>query len=313
MKKLLLLIFLSFSFRLFAQPNAYRPFPEDSALWIVDWVTPHNNPPILRDVYIMHGDTIFNNVSYNKIYKESNVYNYPYGPSTVSSAYKYIGAMRQDSTNKKVFFRSDTMSTDTLLYNFNLKIGDTLSATYLKLGSGMFNPVVVTNIKDTLINGIHHNRFIFNHSSIYGNLIEGVGSDCGLFEMGAHFEGGPSMNCFKTHDISPIQLIGVDTHGNYHYGQYPCGYYFSISTGVRNEESGSFQFELSPNPSTGLIAINSSEKFQYSVYDVFGRLVLESTDINQRTFLNLSGYPKGIYFVRGKAGGNFFSKKIILQ
>jgi hypothetical protein len=303
MKKLLLLIFISVSFRLSAQTNVYHPFPEDTALWIVSW-TQQNNNPIQRDLYIMNGDTLINGMSYNKIYIAHGVYNGPF--STPHSSSLYLGAMRQDKANKKVYYKNANMKSDTLLYDFNLKVGDVLPATYLTVGGSMNNPKpIVTSIKDTLINGLHYNRFTFNSSSIYGHLIDGIGSDCGLFQMTAHWEGGPTLSCFKTHNISAAD----SPPGLYS----ACGFYY-FPTGIYNEQGNNFPIKLSPNPSTGIFNINSPEKLQYSVHDVLGREIFQTvTPPVQSTTLDLSIYPKGIYFVVGKFEEKIFSRKIILQ
>jgi len=313
MVKFLFLIFISFSFRVFAQPNTYLPFPEDSALWIVNWTQPNNNP-VQRDVYIMHGDTLISNVSYNKLYFERNIYKYPYGPSTILSSYKYLGALRQDIINKKVFYRSAGMLSDTLLYDFDLQIGDTLRPTYLK--NYLPQPSIVTSIDSTSppINGIYYKRFNFTGTSIYGHLIEGVGSDCGLFQIAPHWEGGPSLVCFITHNISALDFLGIDPQGNSHYGQRACGFYgFPMIVDVRQQEKSNSQLELLPNPTSGMVAINFSEKFQFSIHDVFGREILEAKNADQYTVLDLSSYPKGVYFIRVESADRVISQKIVLK
>jgi hypothetical protein len=70
---------------------------------------------------------------------------------------------------------------------------------------------------------------------------------------------------------------------------------------------------IAPNPSSGVFKIEKPEEFQYSVYDIFGREILQSAIQTQSTILDLTSYPKGIYFVRGKSEGKIFSEKIILQ
>lgn len=105
MKKLLLSLTVSLTLSTArAQTNIYHPFPEDSAIWVVD---NYAQPPICfngycsTEVYRMYGDTIINSVSYNKLWLESFWYTGPWTPPINYVPSAYIGGIRQDITNKK--------------------------------------------------------------------------------------------------------------------------------------------------------------------------------------------------------------------
>lgn len=252
----------------------------------------------------MHGDTVINSISYNRIYYERNIYAGPYSPANVLVPYKYLGAMRQDSINKLVYYRGALMQSDTLLYDFNMGIGDTLPKTYMT--SYLYNNNIVNSIDSTLFGGEYYKQFNFTGSVVYGHLIEGVGSDCGFFEIMGHWEGGPSLTCFKTHNLSPSSSFG---------GPYSsCGYYsFPLST---NEISDDHLFSVYPNPSTGIINLSLPDKIsQIIVSDILGQeLYKSSTSSLFGLSLDLSYRSKGIYFVKVvDEKGNFGVRKIVLQ
>lgn len=69
------------------------------------------------------------------------------------------------------------------------------------------------------------------------------------------------------------------------------------------------QIQVYPNPTDGKVLIRSEVKIaRVDVWDASGRL-LESSDSN---FVDLSGYAKGIYFLRiHLINGNFWLKQVI--
>lgn len=80
--------------------------------------------------------------------------------------------LREDTANGLVYCRKDTDTTEVILYNYNLGIGDTLV-------SYMFNDTTyftVWRIDSVLINGVIHKVQHFNPA---GYIIEGIGSCLG--------------------------------------------------------------------------------------------------------------------------------------
>ena len=306
----LIIPFLFICGLLSAQPKAYRPFPEDSALWVVEW-THQNNNPVARDLYIMHGDTLINGISYNKLYRERNIWSPQY--FTVLIPYAYLGGIRQDSLNKKVYFIGAAMTSDTILYDFNLTIGDTLQPTFL--ANGLFSGMDTVSGIDSLWYAypiIYYKKFIFSPLGGMGNLVEGLGSDCGLFEIYFHFEGGPTLTCFKEHNISAYDMSYGPAHPLYA----RCGYYFgaSLPLGASSESKQSIYVDISPNPSNGIYFIQSSENIlEVDIVSVIGEKVY-SVQVNaSKIEIDLCDYQSGIYFLQLKTSQGIVNKKIILQ
>jgi hypothetical protein len=74
-------------------------------------------------------------------------------------------------------------------------------------------------------------------------------------------------------------------------------------------------FLISPNPSTGIFTLSSSQNISsIEISDVLGNQVFKSQVTSHKEEIDLSSHPKGIYFVKVMdKKGNFGVKKIILQ
>ena len=190
------------------------------------------------------------------------------------------------------------------MYDFNLNIGDTLPPSY---NYGSNNSVI--GIDSTLVGNNYHKRFLLKSLSAPSSqdssyaLIEGIGSTYGLYNsIVPPFESGSQLNCFG------------------HNGKnYPTNSNCILTVGIHEANDENRNFKIFPNPSPGIFTINSSDPSTLlrvttiEVYDVFGREIFQSTNLSQATTLDLTSYPKGIYFVRGNANDKMFSRKIILQ
>jgi len=92
----------------------------------------------------------------------------------------------------------------------------------------------------------------------------------------------------------------------------------TLPTGIEEgvaEENG---MEIFPNPSNGNFSVvhqaDANQLQTVEVYNVVGELIWSETNKNKSTFsINISQYPKGIYFVRVKDGNRLTTEKIVLQ
>jgi len=269
-----------------AQTNVYHPFPEDSAIWVVNWYAqpPYCNGYCNTDIYRMYGDTVINSVSYNKLFAVSFVYQGPYtNPPPNYFSGTYIGAIRQDSINKKVYYRKYLMTSDTLLYDFDLAIGDTLPATYIN--NSLFKPTIVSGIDSMLVDNKYHKLFTFYNTAPYqaghAYLLEGVGAGGGLFDLLDFFEGGPILECFSATNTQSCEYYLVDI----------------------NETTNETLFKISPNPFTTSTTIEVKGnkvigEISCEMYDVYGRQVRNFRPQTSTFKLERSGLPSGLYFIR---------------
>jgi phosphatidylserine decarboxylase len=169
-KAILLCSALFFSIIITAEAKSHYPL-QPTSVWRVDsvdarWKIVENTR------YFFNGDTLIGNVNFFKLYKSGVAqYDKPFYYDNV-----YVGAVRDE--NDKIFFIKKKKTVETLLFNFNLNVGDTIKS---QIGKGK----IIISI-DTLQNGrrvFYHNRDHYN----LGYFVEGIGSNGGLFSTGSSF------------------------------------------------------------------------------------------------------------------------------
>ncbi len=317
MKKLLLilLLFIVYEGVSEAQSWIYHPFPTSDALWRESSGDYPCN--CCRDYqYTMPGDTLVGGVTYHKLNSTGTIYYDPNpaypgwtsyfgcggGPSYYlhsTVAIFYAGAFREDVPNRKVYFIEPGSSTDTLLYNFNLAVGDTLPPTY---GSGYINNYV-SSVDSVLVGGVYHKQFNIGADSYpsYASIIEGVGSTFGLLgHLYPPFEASASLNCFWQNDTLA----------------YPVGSGCQpLSTGIK-EMDFSKTVSVYPNPSEGNYQLNMDyvNNTVVDITDVLGKTVATLKVKDSKTLIDLTDQPQGIYFLMIRdESGHVLTKKIVKQ
>lgn len=192
MLRLALVGSILFTLRLSAQ--SYFPFPTDSARWKVSYGSGALGCPTLvaEYQYEIIGDTIISSVTYKKISRTgytNNIFCYP-------DDWGYIGCIRED-TNKRIYFRSPIVNYDTLLYDFNLAVGDTLSGFLCNYCS---DSIYVSSIDSVLVGSSFRKRYNLSSPPQCGaggiSIIEGIGSTRGLIDLLPSFESGSWLDCF---------------------------------------------------------------------------------------------------------------------
>jgi hypothetical protein len=213
---------------------------------------------------------------------------------------------------QKIFLMNDQMD-ESLLYDFNLKIGETMSFKY----RGKVDLVSkVDLIKDTVINNvtrkIFHLTTSLNGSSLWRRSerwIEGIGSSWGLTRDNSIglTPGGVTwiLTCFTENEKLTYQSK-----------KYTKCYYNERYLGSPKLLSEA-EILIFPNPCSGQFTIsnNSDEThFDVEIISVDGQVIMQ-TDINfsHQINIDLSSRSKGIYCVRVRNEKESFTKKIILK
>jgi type IX secretion system substrate protein len=292
-----------------AQINIYHPFPEDTATWVTDMVYSACMGYCGTNFYEMKGDTLINSESYNKIYvRYGRFYNISAGIVGTDSfaVCSYIGAIRQDSINKKVFFIDPTMTTDTLLYDFDLTVGDTIQSWFNKWS--MPFPLIVSGIDSISINGNYHKMFNFQGygNGIITSLIEGVGWSGELF--GIHLSGGglwTFLACFEGN------VIVQETFINECSASLDCSIFADI-----NEQNGKKDFSFFPNPfsiQTVLQTDNFLSNATIEFYNLYGQQVKQLKNIYAQTItIKRDNLPGGFYFIQLIENNKIIAKNKLL-
>ncbi len=183
----ILFVFISFEISL---AQNYVPFPDSNAVWTNDRIDVTCGDPLYICYFAqftLTGDTIIGTYSYNKVY------------SGGSNSNNYFGAIRNDIPEKKVYFIKAYTDTDTLLYDFNIDVGDTVPASYVNLYEYPA-PWTVISIDSISANGQYRRRYNISNTGWETSLIEGIGSIGGLFEQYFYPEGSSMLLCFFQND-----------------------------------------------------------------------------------------------------------------
>jgi hypothetical protein len=319
MKKVLHLLFFVASFFAKGQTSVYHPFPDSNAVWIVRGGCTNSFTPscILPQCEVMTryeqtNDTIINSKFYHKITSSSSwscsppTCTQPCMPVDYSEHY-----IREDST-KRIWELNTFYMTDTLLYDFNLNVGDTINT---MLSNIIGWDYVVQSIDSVWIGNSWRSRY--NYSSSGGPesctqfLIEGIGGGGGLFSPLCAlfcFESGNALLCFQ--------------HNNEQY-QYPdtclwmgdtatfCNFHVPVPE-IGSEKNTS----IFPNPATNQLEIRNAEHGinEIEIYNVTRKKVMQFQirDSPSFTTIDISGLQAGLYFVQLKSSKNSVTKKLVI-
>lgn len=273
-----------FSNCIFSQINVYKPFPLIGT-WVVQSYGPCgpdyggcSNAYYSYSRYEVFGDTTFGGYIYKNVTCANSMGNsYPgnvtYGPSIFCFAY------RNDIPNKKVYLYINLSGQykDTLWYDFNLNIGDTLKKTF-SINSFSDSRSIVTSIDSVLICGVHYKKFQFNCQGEPGlDLIEGVGF---------------IDNFVGTTPMCPFEPVY----------KYNTGFTCTLLSGKDEISASTNQIELFPNPVLNNLQINYPKQsialpLKYSIVDCTGKVIF-SGNLPENKSIDVSKLKNGLYFLR---------------
>lgn len=269
-------ILVFFLFVFLVKTNSFcQSLPDTSATWTiasVGWGSYFAN-----ETFEITGDTTINSTIYKSVYTtKDSIYN-----PLISN---YFCAMRE--LNNKWYFIPADSTKEFMLYDFDVKTGDTVS---------IDNPwafgeieLIVFDIDSLELNGNYYKNialgFIDSYSGkpyVFDQWIEGIGSTQGFYLSGLHMmDMGYQLLCFHRNDT----LIYLNSPDG------TCGY---LSTGVKTNSLIS-EVKLSPNPVFDKLSIISNLDFQVEIYDNSGKKVI-SSDKKQ---IDVSHLVRGIYIVK---------------
>lgn len=278
-----LLLLTCFSLTVFGQ--AYQPFPTSNAMWREN--SGGFQCSCCSDFqYTITGDTVINTLTYHKLQKTGVKYLEDLlGNCTSNIAYvinQFAGCFRNDSTNKKVFFIYPMTSNDTLLYDFNLSIGDTVPPSPLNDNGNFIN--VVTDIDSVFLGGVYHKRFKLDSCWQQLYYIEGIGSTYGLLS--------PAMCPFEA--IYNLQCFTKNSMTVYPNSTTTC----SIVTSLK-ETTPINQFSIFPNPTAGTLYITTNlQSYDISIFNSTGQLIQKKNFNSNSTLLDISNLQTGLFLIQ---------------
>jgi hypothetical protein len=242
--------------------------------------------------YFLKGDTTVGTKIYHKFFRVDS--------SAIAPIGNFYGGIREGA-NRKIFL-TDFSNPEQLLYDFSsTNIGDTIIRGYnYNICKGIISAVDSVQLD----NAQWRKRYAINAACTGGisYVIEGIGSTVELIQgpfIGEYV--GWSFRCFHKNDT----LV---------YSTDSC--YMNYAHVGIEENSINNLFSISPNPSTGIFTLSSSEKISsIEISDVLGKQVYKShASTSLSMTMDLSSQAKGIYFVKMMdEKGNFGVRKIVLQ
>lgn len=239
--------------------------------------------------YRITGDTLIEGKLYRKLTKSGYLIdqNYQYTFYT-----EYAGALRQEISNKKVFYYPPFSypQADTLLYDFDLEVGDSVPLSYLYPYN--FCDAVVDTIDSVFVGGTYRKRFHISTSGTppWGQtwLIEGIGTTNGLFGgFCLGWEGHQDLTCFIHNDsITYPSPPNSD-----------CDPITSIPKITDNE----FSINVYPNPFTDKLVIEAPflmKNTNVKLVNLRGQELINRQITEKTTTLEISDLPPGVFIVQ---------------
>jgi len=286
MKKLYFCFFILVSINSVAQTSVYHPFPDSNAVWNVEIVSQCSSSTVTWEwySYVMNGDTSIGGNSYHKIYIPLFLDTSQCFGNSALAGY-YFGCVRQDTSLKRVYFIERLASTENLLYDFSLEIGDTIHGLLTNWGD-CADDSVITEIDSILINGNYRKRWKVPTMLMPQHIIEGIGYLGGPFTPICSWEGRDDLSCFTQDNV----VLYEDSFNVTHPGL--CGIINSVSPVEKKPTTF-----LYPNPVFEEAMLETpAQPAVLSIYNYLGILVLERKIISNKTILQLEDLHDGIYF-----------------
>jgi hypothetical protein len=288
MKATLFVVSLIFLMKIsFGQTHIYYPFPTSNTTWRESSNAYSGFCSDYQD--FITGDTIINGDVYSKIQRFGVQYELLAGNCTndiIATYNEYRGAYRNDSVNKKVWFIPANEISDTLLYDFNLNINDSLPASFL------YNPLIgmnsyVSQIDSMLIGMSYHQRFWISSSTginQYMYLVEGIGSDHGLLA-----------NIFpQFEDLENLLCVIQEGYTIYPNATTQC----DLVTEILSTPNPIIPVSLYPNPASEYVKIdfeNTTKNIDVEIFDLLGVKKLSIENIGPNFNVNISNLDSGLY------------------
>jgi hypothetical protein len=274
-----------------AQTNIYYPLPTSNTVWREYTGGLDCGPCCLDYQEFITGDTVIGGNIYQKIQRSGvTLSTNSQGACTNNIWYVfnyYAGAYRNDSINKKVYFVPPSALSDTLLYDFNLNLGDALHQSYLYDSTYWGGVIVVTGIDSVIIGSKYHKRFLLYGNPFMMGLIEGIGFTSGLlthiyFAIGCSTE----LVCVSENGVP----VYPGSTGN-------CGFVSVEQEKVNNPQVVS----IIPNPVLDFANINFLSvniTVNISIMDILGNEKLRFERLKNGDKMNLTKLQPGLYLYK---------------
>ncbi|MCF8459808.1 MAG: T9SS type A sorting domain-containing protein [Flavobacteriales bacterium] len=189
-------------------------------------------------------------------------------------------------TEDGIYYVKNGTNTEKVVADFNQVVGDTIPNSLS----------IIDSIDVVNINGRECRRQLFERETQCW-FIEGVGSNKGTF-LHDIFGGLQNLDmCYREFGV-PAYVENVD---------------MEICSITDVEYFGEKQsIAISPNPSSGIYRMETSQTSSYRVYDLFGRIITQG-QLNGTLQLDLTSQPNGIYLISVENENGISTSKLVKQ
>lgn len=234
--------------------------------------------------YTIGCDTIINNTEYSQVrflgYQTGSI-DSPANPALFEPyLYNYVSAIREENNGEKLYSLDRDSTTEILLSDFTLQLGDTFKL-YAHIFSDYFTGVVDSIYYEELFGEMRKIiTFGYGATNTSPFLIGGVGTKySGYVQNGGHYE----MTSIRNILYEEIGCIGGGDMVN--------------TVFIKRDQT-----EISPNPAnenllvnTGTFAKNTTKSI--NIYNTQGQLQMQQSFQADQIELNVSGLANGIYYL----------------
>lgn len=291
MKILILLVFLIISISGFSQvPDYFANKPE----WRVSYKFGGYGDCLIVNEYVEYikGDTLINGKFYQKMYSRGYEYEIWLGPLPSHDCdftkyyYNHIAAcVRQEG--RKVYVIIPSENEEQLLYDFDLKVGDTLPVTSFCFpwgGLGMPGVIAI----DSLMIGNEYRKVFETTSIFFGNLYEGIGFGGGFLGDCSIFSEFPSdLRCFAINGTPYLPELNGECELNVGFAELP----------------GNLNPLVYPNPASDFFMFEAGRHTENLLFKLYsfsgGEIEANFKKLEQGKYLfDIAKLAKGVYLLK---------------
>ena len=260
--------------------NAQIDYFNNEPIWKLSSSCSAPYPCLLNSEYIyyIHHDTVINGLSYKSVFKKSfNTYLWMGPPPIQNCTGSYLEntfVAHIRNQGKNVFILSDT--SEYLLYNFNLNVGDTLPLSY----NNFYDNITISAIDSIFIDGEFLRKFELSGGSS-SFLIEGIGHEFGFLEpFPPILECGFQLDCYQRNGLTYFPTLNHN-----------CLY------NVNLHEKQMSDFSINRGFNSIFITTNTNGVKELVVREISGKILMKSTFRGNNFELNLFRLDRGIYVI----------------
>lgn len=220
-------------------------------------------------------------------------------PYVVDTNYPWNYWLREDTTARKVYiYDHDSSPTDQLLYDFTLKVGDTLKSDYECWGCQGVPLILSAKEIVTLHSGETRMKYVFDPFHLFPSYVEGIGGSLGFVLPIYMFENEARM-------LYCVKKDGEDIWGTV------CN---TVFVGMKNEPE--ISISVFPNPADDVLNINLnniSESLPYSfeVFDLKWIKILTTKLESSNNAVSLTNLSPGFYLYKIRSETTLKNGKLV--